>query len=235
MREGVRPPARAAMALLCLLLTSACSTPSTAARPAPTASTAARPAPNDAPSAQPGDLNLLDDVDPMPEAGSVYAVIEIPAGTNAKWEVTKPDGKLAWEQRDGKPRVVDYLAYPGSYGMIPRTLLPKERGGDGDPLDVLVLGPALERGSVVRVRLIGVLRLLDGGEQDDKLVAVREGQPLGDLRDLAELERRFHGVREIVELWFTNYKGPGKMESQGFGDRAAAIEILDTALAAYPH
>ena len=40
------------------------------------------------------------------------------------------DGK--WEFRDGKPRVVAYLGYPGNYGMIPRTLLPKEHGGDGD-------------------------------------------------------------------------------------------------------
>ena len=46
-----------------------------------------------------------------------------------------------------KPREVKYLGYPGNYGMIPRTLLPKELGGDGDPLDVIVLGPAVERGS----------------------------------------------------------------------------------------
>ena len=48
--------------------------------------------------------------------------------------------------------------------MIPKTLLPVEDGGDGDPLDVLVLGEPLEKGSIVDVRLIGVLSMLDDGE-----------------------------------------------------------------------
>ena len=74
-------------------------------------------------------------------------MIEIPTGTTAKWEVVKPSGELRWEFDQGRPRVVRYLGYPGNYGMIPRTLLPKEEGGDGDPLDVVVLGPAVPRGS----------------------------------------------------------------------------------------
>jgi len=56
--------------------------------------------------------------------------------------------------------------------MIPQTLLSKENGGDGDPLDVIILGPSISRGSVVKAHLIGVLKLLDGGEQDDKLIAI---------------------------------------------------------------
>jgi len=55
--------------------------------------------------------------------------------------VKKPDGIMKWAFEDGKPRVIKYLAYPGNYGMIPRTLLPKELGGDGDPLDIIMLGP----------------------------------------------------------------------------------------------
>jgi inorganic pyrophosphatase len=124
------------------------------------------------------DRHLVRDFPPRTDAGLVNVVVEIPAGTNAKWEVVKESGRLEWEQRGGRPRVFDYLAYPGNYGMVPRTLLPKELGGDGDPLDVIVLGPALERGSVVAVRLIGILELLDGGEQDDKLIAVLPGAPL---------------------------------------------------------
>ena len=53
-------------------------------------------------------------------------MVEIPAGSNDKWEVDKTSGALYWEQEDGKPRVVQYLAYPGNYGMIPRTSLPHE-------------------------------------------------------------------------------------------------------------
>ena len=177
--------------------------------------------------------HLLHELDPRPKLGSVFALIEIPSGSNGKWEVGKDDGHLHLERRGGAPRVVDYLAYPANYGMIPQTLLPKQLGGDGDPLDVLVLGPAAARGALLRVELIGVLRLLDGGEQDDKLLAVQPGAPLGEIRELAELDQRYPGVRQIVELWFTNYKGPGVMEPQGFGDRETAIRILNAALREY--
>jgi len=178
-------------------------------------------------------LHLVRDYPPRTEEGLVNVVVEISAGTNAKWEVVKASGRLEWEQRDGRPRMVDYLAYPGNYGMVPRTLLPKELGGDGDPLDVIILGPAVERGSVQAVRLIGVLELLDGGEQDDKLIAVRPGAPLGDVTSLEELDERYAGVSEIVRLWFSNYKGPGKMEAKGFGGPARASEILELAISAY--
>ncbi|MHC5062584.1 MAG: inorganic diphosphatase, partial [Planctomycetota bacterium] len=108
----------------------------------------------------------------------VNVVVEIPAGTNSKWEVDKSDGVLRWEIKEGEPRVVQYLAYPANYGMIPATLLPKEMGGDGDPLDVLLLGPAQARGSIVQAHLLGVLELLDGGERDDKLIALAADAPM---------------------------------------------------------
>jgi inorganic pyrophosphatase len=158
--------------------------------------------------------------------GSVNALIEIPAGTNAKWELRKSDGALAWELRDGRPRVVDYLAYPANYGMIPRTLLAEEDGGDGDPLDVIVLGPALDRGAVAPVRVVGVLRLSDGGERDGKLVAVAEGSPFEAVRDIADLDADFPGVTAILETWFTHYKGSGVLVSGGYADARTADAIL---------
>jgi inorganic pyrophosphatase len=165
--------------------------------------------------------------------GSVNALVEIPAGTDAKWELRKTDGALVWEIRDGVPRVVRFLAYPANYGMIPRTLLAAEDGGDGDPLDVLVLGPALPRGSVARVRLVGVLRAFDGGERDDKLLAVTASSPFADVHDLAELDTRFPGVTRIVETWFASYKGPGVIETGGFGDAAEAAAMLERAERSY--
>ena len=59
---------------------------------------------------------------------------------------------MIWEFKDGKPRIVKYLGYPGNYGMVPKTLLPENLGGDGDPLDVIVLGPQVERGSVIKCK-----------------------------------------------------------------------------------
>lgn len=180
-----------------------------------------------------GEKNFLTGYEPLNADGTVNVVVEIPAGTNAKWEVSKTDGAMKWEFKNGKPRVVKYLSYPGNYGMIPKTLLPKELGGDGDPLDVIVLGPAVQRGSVVSARLVGVLKLLDGGEQDDKLLAIMADSPLNEVSSLAELRANFHGVTEIVETWFVNYKGAGKMASQGFGDLDEAQAILQQAMSAF--
>jgi inorganic pyrophosphatase len=180
-----------------------------------------------------GPRNFLTGYAARNEDGTTNAVIEIPTGTNAKWEVVKGDGVLRWEFENRKPRVVQYLGYPGNYGMIPRTLLPEELGGDGDPLDVVVLGPPVPRGDVVRVRIIGVLELLDGGEQDDKLLAVTSGTPFAEVRDLAQLEESFPGVVSILSTWFANYKGPGQIEVRGSKGAAKAQEILDKAEAAF--
>lgn len=180
-----------------------------------------------------GTHNLLTHDEATNPDGTVNVVVEIPAGTTAKWEVSKEDGMLRWEFRDGKPRRVAYLAYPANYGMIPRTLLPEEEGGDGDPLDAVVLGPALSRGSIARGRLIGVLKLLDGGEQDDKLVVASANTVFAQVDSLMALDASFPGVTTILKTWFTNYKGPGAMEWLGFGDAAEAGRLLTTATMAY--
>ena len=113
--------------------------------------------------------------------------------------------------------------------MIPRTLLPKEFGGDGDSLDIILLGPPLNRGDVVSAKLIGVLKLLDNGEHDDKLIAVQLNSPLKKSNSLKELNEQFPGIKEILEKWFTNYKGNGKMKSNGFRNLEEAEKILKEA------
>jgi inorganic pyrophosphatase len=178
-------------------------------------------------------LNLLADVVPRFEDGDVNAVIEIPAGTLEKWELDKSTGKIQWELIDNIPRIVNYLGYPGNYGMIPGTLLSKEKGGDGDPLDILVLGPPVERGHVVKCKIIGVLYLVDNGEQDNKLIAVSGDSPLYGVNSIDELNDDYKGIPQILQLWFTNYKGPGKIESRGFGDKNNAVDLLEAAINEY--
>ena len=178
-------------------------------------------------------LDYVDDYPASPAPGAINVVVEIPGGTNAKWEVDKASGALEWEQLDGRPRVVQYLSYPGNYGMVPRTSLPRELGGDGDPLDVLLLGPRVDRGSIVRARPIGVLRLLDDGERDDKILAVQTNGPMSDIHDLGALEADYPGVRLIVETWFANYKGAGRVEAGDFGDVEAALAIVAEARSYY--
>lgn len=170
--------------------------------------------------------NFLSDYPAMNSDGSINVVVEIPTGTVAKWEVTKPEGKLEWEFKNGKPRVVKYLGYPGNYGMIPQTLLAKEDGGDGDPLDVIVLGEAIPRGTVVKAQVLGVLKLLDGGEVDDKIIATLASSPLASVKGPSEMDQKFPGVLSIVKTWFESYKGPGELTSDGYADAQSALAVI---------
>ena len=86
----------------------------------------------------------------------------------------------------GKPRTINYEPYPINYGMIPRTALPTRIGGDGDPLDIIVLGPPLTQGDVVQVKIIGIMKMTDFGERDDKIIAV----PINS--ELAQFENLLH-------------------------------------------
>ncbi len=171
---------------------------------------------------------------PFNKDGTIRAIVEIPTGTSAKWEVSKDNPKAVyWEYKNDVPRIVKYLGYPGNYGSIPGTALPKELGGDGDPLDVLVLGQAAPRGEIIDVRLIGVLKMLDDGEQDDKLIAVlTKNSPFAHIESMAQLDSEFPGVSQIVGIWFENYKGPdGGMKSLGFEEVKSARAVLDAAAA----
>ena len=161
--------------------------------------------------------------------GIVNVLIEIPAGTTAKWEASKAWHALEWQRNpDGELRNVDYLAYPANYGIVWHTLAAVEDGGDGDPLDVVVLGDALVRGALCRARPIGVLFTRDGGETDDKIIAVlANDRGLGAVTTLDELRERYPGALAILETWFANYKGPGVVEVLGVGDAAAALERIE--------
>jgi inorganic pyrophosphatase len=173
-------------------------------------------------------LNFYRDFAAQNADGTVNSVIEIPAGTNEKFEVGEDTGRMCWEIKDGVPRVIKYLGYPANYGMVPRTL-----GGDGDSLDVLTLGKFQRRGAVVKAKVIGVLRLLDGGDVDDKLIAVLPGTDFYAYDNLSQLEAQYAGISTILATWFENYKGPGELQALGFGDAAEAQQVLDAAKAAY--
>jgi inorganic pyrophosphatase len=177
--------------------------------------------------------HLVDGIDPLVGEDVIRVVVEIPTGSTQKWEVDKSDGDLKWELKNGTPRIVKYLGYPGNYGMVPRTLLAENNGGDGDPLDVLVLGPAVPRGSIIEVKIIGLLEMLDKGEQDDKLIGVMKGDALDSVDTIKQLDKKFPGASSIVDTWFSNYKGQKKIKTQGYSGRKHARRVLDQALADY--
>ena len=178
--------------------------------------------------------SYIHDIEPISISGNINAVIEIPSGTHDKFEVSKETGQIVQDIEDGLPRKIKYIGYPGNYGMIPKTLLSPETGGDGDPLDVIVLGEQLQKGSVVEIKLIGILKMLDEGEVDDKLIAVMVNNSIfSDVNSFNELKKLYQGITEILEMWFTNYKGSNKVIVNGFEDEKKALEIFKSACDQY--
>lgn len=172
-------------------------------------------------------INYLHDIDTFNKDEMVNTVIEIPAGSNEKWEFSKSSGTIEQEYKNGKPRIIQFLPYPSNYGMIPQTTLPKEVGGDGDPLDVIVLGPALDRETIASVNVIGVLKLVDKGEMDDKIIAISENSPLATARSLDEMKEKFPNVLHSIETWFESYKGPNIIKSHGYMGKDEALRIIE--------
>ncbi|MES2303861.1 MAG: inorganic diphosphatase [Gemmatimonadota bacterium] len=154
----------------------------------------------------------------------VTAVIEIPAGQRNKYELDKELGVYKLD------RVLhSAMHYPGNYGFIPRTL-----GDDHDPLDALVLmTEPVFTGCLVEVRVVGVFKLIDRGEGDEKIIAVPTKDPFAtSINDLDDL--RPHTLREI-EHFFQVYKDleGTRTESRGFGDAAEARKLVTNAMAHY--
>jgi len=85
----------------------------------------------------------------------------------------------------------------------------------------------------VKCKYLAILHLLDNGERDDKLIAAAEGSPMYSCKDMEDLEKNFSGALEIIEQWFTNYKGPGQIKSSGYENKAAAEKALKQSLDDY--
>jgi inorganic pyrophosphatase len=154
----------------------------------------------------------------------IPAVIEIPAGSKVKYELDKASGLLVVDRI-----LFSAVHYPANYGFIPRTYC-----DDGDPLDVLVycqepVAPL----SIMRAKVIGVMRMRDDKGDDDKLVAVHADDPeYADFGDIADMPA--HRMREL-RRFFEDYKALENKkvlvrEPQG---RRHALEVLRAAMKLY--
>lgn len=151
---------------------------------------------------------------PATAPSEALVIVEIPAGGREKNELDPRTGQLVVD------RVLpDSISYPAAYGVFPCTL-----AGDGDPLDVLVLTDSvLPAGSRLNVRPIGVLRMVDAGEQDDKLLAV----PLSSL--LREVPP---DVQRTIQHFFSVYKPGADIQLNGWADSTTAAALLTSAITA---
>jgi len=155
-------------------------------------------------------------------------IVEIPAGTNKKYEYDNNKSEFKAEIINGKERYVKYLPYIGNYGFIPFTKLNKKDGGDGDAIDVLLLSEALPTGTIINITPIAILKLNDNGEEDSKIIAVPadDGKKIINLSSYADLDINFPSIKKIIEIWFLSYKGGQIVIFQGWGnEKEAIIEI----------
>lgn len=162
------------------------------------------------------------------ESNNLQMVVEIPAGTNHKIEFNKTTGKFENDSINGEVRIIEFLPYPGNYGFIPSTLMDKSRGGDGDALDILVIAESVSTGTVMNVNPIGVLLLKDGGELDSKIIAVPadSSQNVLNIYNFEDLMIEKQTAKRLIEEWFLNYKGFGKMEFVGWRDQKYAMSEI---------
>ncbi len=154
----------------------------------------------------------------------INVIIEIPAhGEPIKYEVDKETGALFVDRF-----MATSMRYPCDYGYIPHTL-----SEDGDPVDVLIIAPMpLNRGSVVRCRPIGMLKMTDESGEDAKILAVPIDKLTPIYRDVHSPEDVSGLLLKQISHFFEHYKDleEGKwVKLQGWVDaNAAKKEILDS-------
>jgi inorganic pyrophosphatase len=178
--------------------------------------------------------STMRDVKKLPLRGEkgYNAVIEVPAGTNRKLEI-QPDGQFVAEKIEGKDRVVNFLPYPGNYGFIPSTLMDETRGGDGDALDIIIIAETVPVGSIQEFIPIAVLKMIDEGENDTKIIGVPADPALRVIRatNFEQFLLEYDAAKRIIETWFVHYQGYGTVQVLGWEDeKAAAAEIEKWAL-----
>ena len=150
----------------------------------------------------------------------VVVFVEVPSGSRNKYELDEELGAIVLDRR-----LFTSMAYPADYGFIEGTM-----GGDGDPLDALVLvGDPTFPGCRIRARVVGVFHMADEKGPDEKVLCVPLRDPawshvqeLADLRPtlLAEIEHFFAVYKDLEDH---------ETETDGFRDRETALQIIQEA------
>ncbi len=154
----------------------------------------------------------------------IKGIIEIPKGKRAKYELDKESGLLKLDRV-----LYSSVYYPHNYGFIPQTYC-----DDKDPLDILILSQIeVVPLCIVEAKVIGVMRMLDNGEADDKIIAVAAGDPsVNHFNDISELPA--HMITETMSF-FEDYT---KLENktvvvEKFFDKETALQIINDSYKMY--
>jgi len=154
----------------------------------------------------------------------VTGIIEIPKNCRAKYELDKDSGLLKLDRV-----LYSSINYPTNYGFIPRTYC-----DDDDPLDILVLSQiTIVPMCLVDAKVIGVMHMMDGGEMDDKIIAVAANDmSVNHINDISELP-----AHHLIELrsFFEDYKKLEKktVDVEEFQNREVALEVIRQSMIDY--
>ncbi|HVX91523.1 MAG TPA: inorganic diphosphatase [Candidatus Paceibacterota bacterium] len=170
-------------------------------------------------------MNLLHDI-PAGTPDELNVIIEIPHGSHNKYEVDKETGMIALDRANYGP-----APYPTNYGFIPQT-----HWDDGDAIDVLLISShPIPSGILVSSRAVGVMRMIDDGESDDKIICVPvNDRRMEDIQDIADVNK--HLIKEIQHFFETIKQLKGKpvvVEVKGFEGKEAAVSTLERARKMY--
>ena len=154
----------------------------------------------------------------------VRGIVEIPKNSRAKYELDKDSGMLILDRV-----LYSSINYPANYGFIPQTYC-----DDNDPLDILVLSQIeVVPMCIVEAKVIGVMRMMDEGEMDDKIIAVAANDmSVNHMNEIEDLPA--HWIKEL-RSFFEDYK---KLENktvvvEDFQDRKTALKVIDQAILDY--
>lgn len=156
----------------------------------------------------------------------VYCLVEIPMGTSNKYEYDKELGVFKLDRV-----LYSSIFYPTEYGIIPRTWCPE----DNDPLDIMVISSfSTFPGCLLVARPIGLLRMIDCGVQDNKIIAVPSHDPrFATIEDLPDLAPHF---KKEISNFFENYarlQPDKKIKTEGWSNREIAWERIKACIKAY--
>ncbi|NPA80989.1 MAG: inorganic diphosphatase [Epsilonproteobacteria bacterium] len=157
----------------------------------------------------------------------INALIEIPYGSNIKYELDKDSGAIVVDRV-----LYGAMFYPANYGFVPNTL-----AKDGDPADILVIGEyPVQAGSVIKCRLIGMLVMEDEAGMDEKLLAVPVSKIDPTYDEIKTIDYLPKAILNKIKNFFETYKTlePGKwVKVKDFSGKEEAAKMLEEAIKNY--